>query len=286
MASGTATGSRVPRRSRTRPCRRWPRGSSRRPIPTSNCGRWLGPWPRRSGCRTCGWRSSGRSGQLAIVEHGRQSGQTIALPVGYRGASVGRLVVCPGDGTALSERDQRLLGDLVRQAAAAARASELSTELQRGRSRLVAAREEERRRIRRDLHDSLGPSLGAVALRIETARNLAGSAPEKSDAMLEQATDRGGCRAWPTSAGSCMTCGRLRSTSSDWCGRSSSRPSGSASAGLPGLRRGGSPGALPAGVEVAAYRIASEALTNVARHARLPRRCDITLRWRTVPRWR
>ena len=72
-------------------------------------------------------------GGLAIVEHGREAGPTHALSVGYRGEPIGRLVFCPGGGTALSERDQRLLGDLVRQAAAAARASELSTELQQGR---------------------------------------------------------------------------------------------------------------------------------------------------------
>ena len=54
------------------------------------------------------------SGRRAIVEHGTESGPTIALPVGYRGEPVGRLVLCPGDGTILSERDQRLLGDLVR----------------------------------------------------------------------------------------------------------------------------------------------------------------------------
>lgn len=215
------------------------------------------------------------SGQLAIVEHGRQSGQTIALPVGYRGSSVGRLVICPGDGTALSERDQRLLGDLVRQAAAAAHASELSTELQRGRSRLVAAREEERRRIRRDLHDSLGPSLGAVALRIETARNLAGSAPEKADAMLEQAT---------TEVAAALADVRrlvhdLRPPALDELGLVRAIEQQAERFRLGGLQVSvdGSPGALPAGVEVAAYRIASEALTNVARHAAASR-CDITLR--------
>ncbi|MGW1340490.1 histidine kinase [Kribbella sp. NPDC002412] len=215
-------------------------------------------------------------GRLAIVEHGRASGPTHALPVGYRGEPVGRLVFCPGGGTALSERDQQLLGDLVRQAAAAARASELSTELQQGRSRLVAAREEERRRLRRDLHDSLGPSLGAVALRIETARNLAKSAPEEADRMLDQAT---------TEVAAALADVRrlvydLRPPSLDELGLVRAIEQQAERFRLGGLAvsvDADALGPLPAGVEVAAYRIASEALTNVARHAEASR-CDIALR--------
>ncbi|TCC61082.1 sensor histidine kinase [Kribbella pittospori] len=215
-------------------------------------------------------------GRLAIVEHGRESGPTHALPVGYRGESVGRLVFCRGDGTALSERDQRLLGDLVRQAAAAARASELSTELQQSRSRLVAAREEERRRIRRDLHDSLGPSLGAVALRIETARNLAASAPADADRMLDQAT---------TEVAAALADVRrlvhdLRPPALDELGlvRAIEQQAERFRLGGLAVSVAADPlGSLPAGVEVAAYRIASEALTNVARHAEASR-CDIVLR--------
>jgi signal transduction histidine kinase len=86
----------------------------------------------------------------------------------------GRLLL-PRDGVRaqLVTRDERLLADVVRQAAAAARATSLATELQASREQLVAGREEERRRLRRGLHDGLGPALGAVVLRIDTARNLA-----------------------------------------------------------------------------------------------------------------
>ncbi|WP_432950636.1 sensor histidine kinase [Kribbella sp. CA-253562] len=214
-------------------------------------------------------------GQRAIVEYGRQTGPTIALPVGYRGEPVGQLVLCPGDGSSLSERDQRLLGDLARQAAAAARASELSTELQRGRSRLVAAREEERRRIRRDLHDSLGPSLGAVALRIETARNLARSAPDEADRMLDQAT----AEVASVLADVRRLVHDLRPPALDELGLVRAIEQQAERFRLSGLqvRVEAVPlGPLPAGVEVAAYRIASEALTNVARHAAASR-CDIRL---------
>ncbi len=216
------------------------------------------------------------TGGQAIVEHGKESGPTIALPVGYRGEAVGRLVLCPGDGTALSERDQQLLGDLVRQAAAAARASELSTELQRGRSLLVAAREEERRRIRRDLHDGLGPSLGAVALRIETARNLARSAPDRADRMLDQAT----AEVAAVLADVRRLVHDLRPPALDELGLVRAIEQQAEPFRLGGLQvdvEAAPLGALPAGVEVAAYRIVSEALTNVARHAAAGR-CEVVLR--------
>jgi signal transduction histidine kinase len=57
--------------------------------------------------------------------------------------------------------DRRLLEDLARQAGVAAYAASLTVDLQRSRERLVAAREEERRRLRRDLHDGVGPQLAA-----------------------------------------------------------------------------------------------------------------------------
>ncbi|SDO50417.1 Histidine kinase-, DNA gyrase B-, and HSP90-like ATPase [Geodermatophilus sp. DSM 45219] len=163
-------------------------------------------------------------------------------------------------------RDERLLADVVRQAAAAARASALAAELQHSREQLVAAREEECRRLRRDLHDGLGPALGAVVLRIDTARNLAATRPEESDRILRQV--RGDVSAALTD---------LRRLVHDL------RPPALDDLGLAGAVRqqaerllaprvavtveAGDVADLPAAVEVAAYRITSEALANVARHA-------------------
>ncbi|MEV6930340.1 hypothetical protein AB0M46_38470, partial [Dactylosporangium sp. NPDC051485] len=109
-------------------------------------------------------------GQVMLAEFGTAPAATQVLPITYRDETVGRLILAAGGyRTALSPRDERLLADVVRQAAAAARSSYLAAELQVSRERLVGAREEERRRVRRDLHDGLGPALGGVALRIDTA---------------------------------------------------------------------------------------------------------------------
>ncbi len=212
-------------------------------------------------------------GTRTVVERGTPRGSTVSLPVAYRGEAVGRLVLGRTD---LSERDQRLLGDLVRQAAAAARATELSADLQRIRSRLVLAREEERRRLRRDLHDGLGPSLGAMALRIEAARNLAPSAPEQADRLLEQAA---------AEAGGVLADVRrlvhdLRPPALDELGVLRAIEQQADRFRSPALDvrvTGDGPlEALPAAVEVAAYRIVSEALANVVKHAAATR-CDIAL---------
>ena len=122
-------------------------------------------------------------GRQLLAESGRRPAVVRPMPITYRGEEVGRLLL-PRDGVRaqLVTRDERLLADVVRQAAAAARASALAAELQASREQLVAAREEERRRLRRDLHDGLGPTLGAVVLRIDTARNLAAAHPRSPTA--------------------------------------------------------------------------------------------------------
>ncbi|MGY1730456.1 sensor histidine kinase [Geodermatophilus sp. SYSU D01045] len=206
-------------------------------------------------------------GGRLVAEHGTRPAAVQSLPIAYRGEQVGRLLL-PRDGVRarLVTRDERLLADVVRQAAAAARAGSLAAQLQAGREQLVAAREEERRRLRRDLHDGLGPSLGAVVLRIDTARNLAAARPGDADRLLRQARD-------DVSA----ALADVRRLVHDL------RPPALDDLGLAGAVRqqaerllpppvtvtvdAGGLADLPAAVEVAAYRIASEALANAARHA-------------------
>ena len=117
-------------------------------------------------------------GERLVATYGERPAETRTLPITYRGAAVGRLEL-PRRGlrSRLTKRDERLLGDLVRQAATAVRTSRLAEELQESRERLVVAREEERRRIRRDLHDGLGPAMSGVIFQLDSARLLVDNNP-------------------------------------------------------------------------------------------------------------
>ena len=85
-----------------------------------------------------------------------------------------------------SQRDLALLHDLARHIAVAAHAATLTRDLQRSRESLVAAREEERRRIRRDLHDGLGPALAGIAFGLDAARNTLAADPQATAAALAE----------------------------------------------------------------------------------------------------
>ncbi|WP_433218498.1 histidine kinase [Dactylosporangium sp. CS-047395] len=215
-------------------------------------------------------------GQALLAEFGSAPGDTQTLPITYRDETVGRLILAAGGyRTALSPRDERLLADVVRQAAAAARSSYLAAELQVSRERLVGAREEERRRVRRDLHDGLGPALGGVALRIDTARNLLGRAPEQADGVLRRARED----VSTALADVRRLVHDLRPPALDDVGLAGAVEQLAERLRAPGLTTRVSatlPADLPAAVEVAAYRIASEALTNVTKHAHATS-CTITL---------
>ncbi|CAA9356419.1 MAG: hypothetical protein AVDCRST_MAG90-2685, partial [uncultured Microvirga sp.] len=100
------------------------------------------------------------------------------LPLVHQGESLGELVLGRRVGEeAFSPADRRLLDDLVRQVGVAVHAMRLTVDLQRSRERLVTAREEERRRLRHDLHDGLGPALASMSLQLAAVRNLVSDRP-------------------------------------------------------------------------------------------------------------
>ena len=189
------------------------------------------------------------------------------LPLLYRGETVGELTLGLPAGEDLTATDRRLLEDLARQAGIAAHAVALTRALQRSRERLVAAREEERRRLRRDLHDGLGPTLAAVTLGLDAARAHVRQDPDRAETALldlrrqtQAAIDDirrlvYGLR--PPSLDELGLVGALREQADRMNG--SPRVTVDAPATLP---------PLPAAVEVAALRIALEAVTNAVRHAR------------------
>lgn len=206
-------------------------------------------------------------GRTVVVEHGTPRDDVVVLPFTYREASIGRLALVPRTGAPPSESDQRLLADVVRQAAAAVRATALTEELQHSRERMVTGVAEERRRLRRDLHDGLGPTLAAAALKIEAARNLAvrdaGAARDALDQVRgDLATVLGDVR---------RLVHGLRPPALDQFGLAEALRQEGARFREGGLavrvEARGDLSRLPAATEVAAYRIVCEALVNVARHA-------------------
>jgi two-component system, NarL family, sensor kinase len=198
------------------------------------------------------------------AEYGRPgAGATHELPLRFQGEELGKLVCeTRGPGESFAPADLRLLNELSHHVAVASREVLLTLDLLRSREQLILAREEERRRVRRDLHDGLGPSLAGIALGIDSARRALRHDPELADrelAVLRRATQD--------------SVVEIRRIAHDL------RPPALDQLGLVGALRvqvqriGGSfdaPADLPelsAATEVAAYRIALEALANATRHA-------------------
>jgi signal transduction histidine kinase len=192
------------------------------------------------------------------------------------GTAVGSLTYRVPD-RPLSAAEERLLRDLARQLGGALHARLLREDLQRARERLVLAREEERRRLRRDLHDGIGPALAGLTLKTETARALL---PPGSDSASRQLRDLSeeirrtvvdvrrlveGLR--PPALDELGLAGACAQAVERLTAGSGLVASVQASDDLP---------ALPAAVEVAAYRIVVEAVTNTVRHARAGR-CRVSI---------
>ena len=195
----------------------------------------------------------------------------VAIPLTHGGDNVGRLLVGRRDEREnITTAERRLLEDLGRLVAVATHAALLDRALRRSLDRLVLAREEERVRLRRDLHDGLGPALAGVALGMDAARNMMATEPQAADQLLEDLKrETLGCVADVRRIGD-----NLRPPTLDELGlvaalQTFGQRLSSRDGALQILVESDTPfPELPASVEVAAYLIATEAMTNVARHAR------------------
>jgi signal transduction histidine kinase len=213
-----------------------------------------------------------------------------SLPLIYQAETVGRLVLAPrSPGEGFSPADRRLLEDIAHQAGVAAHSVRLTADLQRSRERLVTALEEERRRMRRDLHDGLGPALASQGLKLAAARQLLGRDPAAADLLLAQVMSQNES----TVADVRRLVYALRPPALDELGlveaiRDHALGLDCDASLVEALYIQVEPPAqglppLTAAVEVAAYRIALEALTNVTRHA-YARRCLIRFSLETSSR--
>jgi signal transduction histidine kinase len=207
---------------------------------------------------------------------GAAAGHSTGIALQAYGTPVGWLTYRPPD-RQLSAAEQRLVRDLARQLGGALHARLLREDLQRARERLVLAREEERRRLRRDLHDGIGPALAGLTLKTETARALLPPGTESASRQLQGLSEEirrtvvdvrrlvEGLRPPALDelglAGACAQAVERLTAGTDLDARVN------AADGLP---------ALPAAVEVAAYRIVVEAVTNTVKHAGA-RHCQVSL---------
>jgi signal transduction histidine kinase len=208
----------------------------------------------------------GREGFAVAAAYGSPVGSPIRLPLVYQHEAVGQLVLAPRLGEeGFSPTDRRLLDDLARQAGTAAYAVLLTADLRRTRERLVAAREVERRRLRRDLHDGLGPQLSSQTLTIDAVRALMRQDPDTAEALLLDLKQQAQVAVAdirrlvyalrPPALDDHGLVGVLRETAAQY-----GQNGLVVSVNVPEPLQ-----PLPAAVEVAAYRIALEAMTNVAR---------------------
>src|SRR5215207_968249 len=202
--------------------------------------------------------------------YGSPRGEPETLPLEYQREEMGRLVLSPrAPGEGFSDADRSLLEDLARQAEVAVHAVRLTTDLQHSRERLVATREEERRRLRRDLHDGLGAQLAGLNVQAGTLRRLIPRDPDAADDLVVELREE--LRSAITDIRRLVY--DLRPPALDDLGlaealRRLAERYGSEDEQLSVLVEVPEdlPN-LPAAVEVAVYRIVQEALTNVARHA-------------------
>ncbi|HEX6387414.1 MAG TPA: histidine kinase, partial [Anaerolineae bacterium] len=120
-----------------------------------------------------------------VAGYGPAREKVISLSLVYQGQRVGQLLVAPrAPGEIFSRAEQRLLAQIAHQAAGVVHTVRLNQDLQRARERLVVAREEERRQMRRGLHDGLGAQLASLTLKADAAQRQLANDPETAEALL------------------------------------------------------------------------------------------------------
>ncbi|MEU9073428.1 ATP-binding protein [Kitasatospora sp. NPDC048538] len=219
-----------------------------------------------------------RAGQRRLAAVGRLDGRRQAFPLVHRGAPIGELTVGLREGEQeLDASDIDILRSLSDQASPAVASLQLLEDLQASREQIVAAREEERRWLRRDIHDGLGPALAGLRLRVDNAAaggggedRLGGTLHGISDGLamaireVRRITDRLG----PAPLGEFGLARAIRQLAAGFDTAELTVTADLRPDPLP---------ELPAALEVATYRIVAEALNNVLRHARA-RTAEVTVR--------
>ena len=212
------------------------------------------------------------AGGLLRVGWGTPQDVAISIPLTFQGAALGWLrLAARSPGEPFDPRDRQLLADTAAQAGAAVCAAVTELDLRAAREHLVTSREEERRQLRRDLHDGLGPVLAGLGFTAEAAARALPASPERAAQLLSAVRQQ---------ASTAVTTVRqisreLRPAPLAELGladaiRRLAEPAGEAGMEVTVCIPGDLP-ELPAATEVAAYHIAAEAIANALRHSRATR---------------
>ena len=204
----------------------------------------------------------------SVAAWGQPSDHVEMIPLIYQNKTIGQLVVAPrGAGETFNRRERNLLNTIAALTANTVRAVILSDELRHSRQRIITAREEERRRLRRDLHDGLGPQLASQTLGLEAVEQLMPTNPQKAHELLaslkaqaqEAITDvrRLVYDLRPPTLDDLGLVGALKQSAARY---ENGRLQFTIDVPEPLP-------ALSAAMEMAVYRITQEAMTNIVRHA-------------------
>ncbi|WP_158289490.1 GAF domain-containing sensor histidine kinase [Paenibacillus flagellatus] len=221
-----------------------------------------------------------------VQSAGERKTDVTVIPLVAGGTALGSLhIAARSEGEAFNEADLRLIGALARQAAIVVQSVKqamdirlLLADLQESKEQLIFAREEERRSMRKNLHDDIAPRLAAMRLTASLVTDWIRKDPNRAIAIMTQFKQD-----------IAETVEEIRGIVYDL------RPHALDELGLIGAVRqrieqlqhiqqvkdiaDAAPLAfeldaparlpiLPAAVEVGAYRIVTEALVNVVKHAK------------------
>lgn len=223
------------------------------------------------------------------ISFGQKTENPVAFPFTFQGETIGVLLASPRNpGDNFTPGEMRLLQNLARQAGAAVRNAQLTADLQRSRQTLVTAREDERHRLRRDLHDGIGPTMAGLTLKLDAAKDLVSSGLEsgKKEELEEavQLLSELKIQTQETVRNIRDIVHTLRPPSLDVLGLIPALQAHVGQVAIPNrlkiqMRTSPHPLDFPrcsAAVEVAAYRIVLEAVTNVIHHAQAGN-CEVSL---------
>lgn len=219
-----------------------------------------------------------------LITYGTRRDALESFPILFQGTHIGSLnVASRGSGEALGVADHKLLLQIASQAGPIAHTVRLTRDLRQSRAHVVAAREEERRRLHRDLHDGLGPVLASQGLKIAAVSHLLDNDPERAREILDGLASQNEAAVaeirrlvYALRPPELNELGLVEAIREYVAGLNvGEQPS--TQFHLEASQLGQATVKLPGAVEVSAYRILTEALTNVARHAQADQ-CTVMLR--------